>query len=82
MGLVDMTALALSLLWKALPFVIGVIWWLGARSHYMRAGAAKERAKREAADRMVEDIADQIADDVHAMTPPQRREALRKKARG
>jgi hypothetical protein len=80
--MVDMTALALSLLWKAGPIILAVIGWLGARTFYMRAGAVKERAKREAADRMVEDIADQISDDVHAMTPPQRREALRKKARG
>jgi hypothetical protein len=77
-----MTALALSLLWKAGPIILAVIGWLGARLYYMRAGAAKERAKREAADRMVEDIADQISDDVGAMTPPQRREALRKRARG
>jgi hypothetical protein len=77
-----MTALALSLLWKLWPAILavgGALLW-GFRQR--QAGAAKERAKREAADRMVEDIADQIDGDVHAMTPPQRREALRKRAQG
>jgi hypothetical protein len=77
-----MTTLALSLLWKLWPAIIavgGALLW-GFRQR--QAGAAKERAKREAADRLVNDIADQISDDVGAMTPPQRREALRKRARG
>jgi hypothetical protein len=77
-----MTALALSLLWKAGPIILAVIGWLGARLYYMRAGAAKERAKREAADRLVNDISDQVDNDIGALTPEQRREALRKRARG
>jgi hypothetical protein len=76
-----MTALALSLLWKAGPIILAVIGWLGARLYYMRAGAAKERAKREAADRMVEDISDQIQNDVRAMSPEQVDAELRKRAR-
>jgi hypothetical protein len=81
MGLVDMTALALSLLWKAWPIAVAFIGWLGARIYYMRAGAAKERAKREAADRMVEDISDQIQNDVRAMSPEQVDAELRKRSR-
>lgn len=76
-----MTALALSLLWKALPFIIGIIVWLGGRFFYERKGAAKERAKREAADRMVEDLADEIQNDVRAMSPEQIDAELRKRAR-
>lgn len=76
-----MTALAISLLWKALPFIVGIIVWLGGRFFYERKGAAKERAKREAADRMVEDLADEVESDIGVLTPEQRREELRKWAR-
>jgi hypothetical protein len=76
-----MTAFALSLLWKAWPIALAFIGWLGARIYYMRAGAAKERAKREAADRMVEDIADQVQSDVGSMSPEQIDAELRKRAR-
>ena len=73
-----MTALALSLLWKLWPAILAVggalLWGWKQRS----AGAAKERAKREAADRLVNDISDQVDNDIGAMTPEQRRERLRK----
>jgi hypothetical protein len=74
-------ALFLSLLWKIGPFILAAIGWLGARIYYMRAGAAKERAKREAADRMVEDIADQVQSDVGSMSPEQIDAELRKRAK-
>jgi hypothetical protein len=76
-----MTALALSLLWKLWPAILavgGALLW-GFRQR--QAGAAKERAKREAADRMVEDIADQIQNDVRAMSPEQVDAELRKRSR-
>jgi hypothetical protein len=76
-----MTALALSLLWKLWPAILavgGALLW-GFRQR--QAGAAKERARREAADRMVEDIADQIQNDVRAMSPEQVDAELRKRAR-
>lgn len=67
------------------PTVLGILAAIAAALGWgwkqRKAGAAKERAKREAADRMVEDIADQVEADIGAMTPPQRREALRKMAR-
>jgi cytochrome c-type biogenesis protein CcmH/NrfF len=75
-----MTALALSLLWKLWPAILavgGALLW-GFRQR--QAGAAKERAKREAADRMVEDIADQIQNDVRAMSPEQVDAELRKRS--
>jgi hypothetical protein len=80
-GLGNVTALALSLLWKAGPIILAVIGWLGARLYYMRAGAAKERAKREAADRLVNDIADDVQSDIGAMSPEQIDAELRKRAK-
>lgn len=76
-----MTGLLVTVLWKAWPIIVAVLGWFGARSYYLRKGAAKERAKREAADRMVEDIADQIDNDVRAMSPEQVDALLRSKAR-
>jgi hypothetical protein len=76
-----MTALALSLLWKLWPAILavgGALLW-GFRQR--QAGAAKERAKREAADRMAEDISDQIQNDVRAMSPEQVDAELRRRAK-
>jgi hypothetical protein len=76
-----MTALALSLLWKLWPAILavgGALLW-GFRQR--QAGAAKERAKREAADRMVEDIADQVQSDVGSMSKEQIDAELRKRAK-
>jgi hypothetical protein len=76
-----MTALLFWFLGKAWPVLIavgGALLW-GFRQR--RAGAAKERAKREAADRMVEDIADQVQSDVGSMSPEQIDAELRKRAK-
>lgn len=76
-----MSALLLGFLWKLWPAILAVggalLWGWKQR----KAGAAKERAKREAADRMVEDIADQVQNDVRAMSPEQVDAELRKRAR-
>jgi hypothetical protein len=77
-----MTALFLSLLWKVGPFILAAIGFLGYGKYKERIGAKKEIAKREAADRLVNDISDQVDNDIGALTPEQRREALRKRARG
>jgi hypothetical protein len=81
-----MTALLLGLLWKFSGYIIaGVgafVGFLAWRIRERRVGAATERAKREAADRLVNDISDQVDNDIGALTPEQRREALRKRARG
>ena len=76
-----MTALLLGFLWKLWPILLAVgggLLWGWKRE---RVGAAKERAKREAADRMVEDISDQIQNDVRAMSPEQVDAELRRRAR-
>lgn len=80
-GVGEVSALALSLLWKAVPVILAAIGWLGARLYYMRAGAAKERAKQAAAEAKARETADDIQNDIGAMTPEQRREALRKWAK-
>jgi cytochrome c-type biogenesis protein CcmH/NrfF len=76
-----MTALALSLLWKLWPAILavgGALLW-GFRQR--QAGAAKERAKREAADRLVNEIADDVQSDVGSMSPEQIDAELRKRAK-
>lgn len=64
-----------------LAIIAGVVGAFGWGWKQRRAGAAKERSKREAADRMVEDIADQIQNDVRAMSPEQVDAELRKRSR-
>ncbi len=76
-----MTAIAWALLAKFWPFILGVLGWLGARFYYMRQGAASERAKQAKADARVQDIADDIQNDVRAMSPEQVDAELRKRAR-
>jgi hypothetical protein len=75
-------ALFLSLLWKIGPFILAAIGFLGYGKYKERIGAKKEIAKREAADRMVEDIADQVQSDVGSMSKEQIDAELRKRARG
>lgn len=76
------SAFLLPLLLKAWPIILGFIGWLGARFYYMRKGAAKERAKIDAADKRVRDIGDEVENDIHALTPEQRRQRLRDLAGG
>jgi len=76
-----MTTLLLTLLGKFWPYLVliagGIGWGIKQRS----AGAAKERAKRDAADKRANDIADDIQNDVRAMSPEQVDAELRKRAR-
>lgn len=74
-------ALLISLLWKVGPFILAAVGWLGARVYYERRGAANERAKRDAADRRANDVADEIQNDVRAMSPEQVDAELRKRAK-
>jgi type II secretory pathway pseudopilin PulG len=64
-----------------LAIIAGILGALGWGWKQRSAGAAKERAKREAADRMVEDIADQVQSDVGSMSPEQIDAELRKRAK-
>lgn len=76
-----MTAFLLSLalkFWPVIAAVAGGLWW-GIRQR--RAGAASERAKIDAADKRVRDIADEIQNDVGAMSPEQIDAELRKRAK-
>ena len=76
-----MTTLLLTLLGKFWPYLVliagGIGWGIKQRS----AGAAKERAKQAAAEAKARETADDIQNDIGAMTPEQRREALRKWAK-
>jgi hypothetical protein len=76
-----MTALALSLLlkfWPVLAGIAGALWW-GIRQR--RAGAAAVRAEQAKADQRVRDVADEIQNDVRAMSPEQVEAELRKRAK-
>ena len=73
-----MTALFLSLLWKALPFILGAVGFFGYGKYKERVGAKKVRAEQAAAEQRARDVAEQVDNDIGAMTPIQRREALRK----
>ena len=64
-----------------LAILAGIIGFFGYGKYKERVGAKKEAAKREAADRMVEDIADQVQSDVGSMSPEQIDAELRKRAR-
>jgi hypothetical protein len=55
--------------------IVGAIGW-GFRQRL--AGAAKERAKQAQAEAKARDVADQVDNDVGALTPAQAREALSK----
>ncbi len=76
-----MTTILLGLLSQFWPYILlalgGLAWGVKQRS----AGAAKERAKQAAADAKARDVADDVQNDIGAMTPEQRREALRKWAK-
>ena len=80
-----MTAILLGFLQQfSGPILAGVAALVGFfawRARERRVGASQERAKREAADRMVEDIADQVQSDVGSMSPEQIDAELRKRAR-
>ena len=81
-----MTALAalLSSLFSSptiLAILAGIIGALGWGFKQRLAGAAKERAKQAASEAKARDVADLVENDIGAMTPEQRREALRKWAR-
>ncbi len=76
-----MTAFLLPLLlkfWPILAAVIGALGW-GARQRFV--GAQKDRAKQAKAEAAARDVADEIQNDIGAMTPEQQRAELRKWAR-
>lgn len=73
-----MTALALSLLAKFWPYAIGGAGILFALWKARQSGVRSERAKQAKAEQKARDVADEVDNDIGAMTPEQAREALRK----
>lgn len=74
----DVTALVLKLVGAFWPLIAGAFGLLAFMVTQRRAGAKAERAKQAAAEKKARDVADDVENDVGAMTPEQRREALRK----
>lgn len=76
-----MTALALSLLAKLWPYLIGGSGLLFAAWKLRRSGAQAERAKQAKAEQKAREVADQVDNDIGAMPPDQAREALKRWAK-
>ena len=76
-----MTTIILALLGKFWPVILAGLGALAWGFRQRRAGANAERAKQAAAEKKARTIADDVENDVGALTPEQRREALRKWAR-
>lgn len=76
-----MSALVWSLIGQFWPYILAGLATLAWGWKQRRAGAASERAKRDAADRRVNDLADDIQNDVRAMSPEQVDAELRKRAK-
>lgn len=76
--------LLLSLLLNptVLAILAGIAAVFGWGRKQRRAGAAAVRAEQAAAEQAARDIRDQVDNDLGALTPEQRREELRKHARG
>jgi len=73
-----MTAFILSLALKFWPYIVGAF-GLGLGALRWRSSIIKaERAKEAAKEAEARDIADSVDNDIGAMTPEQRKEALRK----
>lgn len=72
-----MSAAVIALLWKALPFILGIVGFFGYGKYKERIGATKERAKQAAAEAKARDIADDVQNDIGALTPEQQRAELR-----
>jgi hypothetical protein len=80
-----MSALLLSIFTDFWPYIFGVAGLLGGLLGFgawqRREGKMAERFKQVKAEAKARDLADEVENDVGAMTPEQRREALRKWAR-
>lgn len=76
-----MSALVLALLGQFWPYILAGLAALAWGWKQRRAGAASERAKRDAADKRANDVADEIQNDVRAMSPEQVDAELRKRAK-
>ena len=76
-----MASVLVDLALKFWPYIVGAL-GLGLGALRWRSSIIKgERAKQAAAEAKARDVADQVDNDVGAMTPEQRKEALKKWAR-
>ena len=73
-----MTALVTSFLPYIIAGVLGLLGIFGYGYSQRRAGAAKEKARQAASEAKARTIADEVENDVGALTPEQRRERLKK----
>jgi hypothetical protein len=64
-----------------LAILAGIIGFFGYGKYKERVGAKRVRAEQAAAEQRARDVAEQVDNDIGAMTPIQRREALRKWAK-
>jgi hypothetical protein len=80
-----MSALLLSIFTDFWPYIFGAAGLLGGLFGFgawqRREGKMAERFKQVKAEAKARDLADEVENDVGAMTPEQRREALRKWSR-
>lgn len=76
----DVTIL-LGLLSNFWPYILAGLGGLVFIFQQRRAGAKAERARQAQRDAEARDVADQVDNDVGAMTPEQRKEALKKWSR-
>ena len=72
-----MTALALSLLGKFWPYIVGGAGILFAMWKARQSGALAERAKAAEAERKARTIADQVDNDIGTLPPSEARERLK-----
>jgi hypothetical protein len=73
-----MTALLLAGLLKFWPIIAGALGVLGWGIAQRRSGARNERARQAASEKAARDVADEVDNDLSALTPLQARERLAK----
>jgi hypothetical protein len=73
-----MTAILFAFIGKFWPFIAGAVGLVGFGLAQRRSGARNERARQAASEAKARDVADDVQNDVGALTPKQAREALHK----
>lgn len=76
-----MTGLALTLLGKFWPYIVGAVALAFGALKIRQSGANAERLKQQQAEAKARDIADQVDNDIGAMPPADVRKELEKWSR-